>query len=93
MPEEVTDGLERGSFLQKTNRQGMAQTRWTMEGNIETTFLSPVMKSFPDSRVFQHIDRGIHSQKDPSMWPWWWSSPQMLHQRAGDFLGKRQFQR
>src|SRR6516225_450430 len=64
-----------------------------MEGNMETTFLSPGMKSFPDSRVFQRIDRGQHSQKDRSMGPGWWSSPQMLHQRAGDFLGKGQFQR
>jgi hypothetical protein len=52
MPEHVTDGLERGSLFQKANRHGMAQAMWTIEGNVEATFLNPAMKSFPDGRVF-----------------------------------------
>ena len=86
MPEDVPDGLKRGSVLEKMDRKRVAQAMRALEGNAETAFPNQGLKSFRDSRWFQHANGRTHSQKDPSIGPWRWSPLQMLHDRGRNFV-------
>ena len=71
----------------------MAQAMWILEGNAQTAFLYQGEQSMVKGMRFQNAAGGLHSQEDPAIRGWGWSSLQMFHQRTGDFIGQRQFQK
>lgn len=48
MTEDVANSLERGSLLEKMDRQRVAQGMWILEGNAETAFLNQGVQSMVD---------------------------------------------
>ena len=66
---------------------------WALVGNAEFAFANQRLKGFRDSSRFQHAHGSAHSQENSPIWCRWWRSFRMLHQRAQDLIGQRQFQR
>src|SRR5262249_49855827 len=90
MAQDVTDGLQRSSILEKTQGIGVAQAMWALVA--EPAFANQRLKGFRDGCGFQHAQWRAHTQENSAIGCRRWCSFQMLHERGQDLISERQFQ-